>query len=59
MFGFRQFGLYATWVYLVINQFMLGRELKDMQGLIIKLTEKMKSADARFSTHQIQVSYKL
>lgn len=55
MMGYRQFGLYATWVYLVINQFMLGRELRDLKGLVLKLHEKMKVADARFSTHQIQV----
>ena len=52
---YRQVGIWATWLYLIINQFMLGRELREMQDVLVKLHDKMKSSEAKFSTHQIQV----
>ena len=58
MQGYRQIGLLITWSYLIINQIMLSRELKELQEVVIKLHERVKSSDERFSTHQgsVQIS---
>ena len=55
MQGLRQIGLLITWAYLIINQLMLSRELRELQEVVIKLHERVKSSDARFSTHQGRV----
>ena len=51
---YRHLAILAFLLYSTMSIFMLTRSVSELQRNMLKLSERIKASDARFSTHQLQ-----
>merc|ERR1712176_805503 len=51
---YASFFIVTSWLFVLFNQYYLMGEMRDIQGHLAKMKEKLKSIEHRFSTHQVQ-----